>query len=660
MAKYGNVLYGGTTYGETPKLTYSVEPMSINVINFKEIYITWQQPKGTFTRFRVVRNQLGYPETSEDGYIIYELVSPNNSSLEGAIPITDFKDGFDNLTDENYIDIVGNKNIYYRVFLYTSQNIWVKAGEINAVVPKDTNVTERMLNLLPRTLVSDVLSPFGVVPLKTDLVKSDIYKFLDGISFTYEQLLTQTDLIRPNGSSETGTYSTIEAEFYSSGLIPEPNIPTVNQRRLIRDANYLFSTKGTKIGIENYAETLTGFAPTVTISKNLVLSPQDSTFYNSTGNWSTEDATIESSDEQVPDISDYVIDEVYTCKITPSAVGSMGLGFDNPTTDGIPVESDKDYTFRVAVKCPTSGQNVTLNIEFFDKNNLSIGTETGTIAAANSWGLLSVIATTPVGASYCALEIAWDDTDIFYVDQVFVGKGVFLDYDEARAINIYLAPKSVNYIENPSFEVDDSTWTLTNLSFATDTNIAGEGYAGSNSGKFTLTNTTWKLESTSTIPVEPGVYFNCSMYSYSEDIFDMDMYLDVYDDTDTLIETFSSNHMMEGTWMRNYVRGLMNFDTNPSYAKVRFEGTGNIGDVFFLDMIQAEFSFKPTDYFDGSLPEQVGAVWNGTANASSTSLYPRRAIKVLRLAQTLPNWTPINSWWRLSTAAGLEYTNLDV
>ena len=77
-------------------------------------------------------------------------------------------------------------------------------------------------------------------------------------------------------------------------------------------------------------------------------------------------------------------------------------------------------------------------------------------------------------------------------------------------------------------------------------------------------------------------------------------------------------------------------------------------------MIMAQDTYSPSDYFDGSLPELVGAIWQGTANASPSLYYPNKSTKILRLAQTLKDWTPMNSWWRLSTPAGLEYTNLDV
>ena len=113
-------------YGLTPKLAYSVEPMSINVLQFSEVFVSWQLPAGDFTRFRVVRNQNAFPETAEDGVIIYELISEDGSSIGGTLAQSSFYDGLDNPTQTA---INTGRNIFYRVFLYTSDNIWVNWAE---------------------------------------------------------------------------------------------------------------------------------------------------------------------------------------------------------------------------------------------------------------------------------------------------------------------------------------------------------------------------------------------------------------------------------------------------------------------------------------------------------------------------------------------------
>ena len=234
--------------------------------------------------------------------------------------------------------------------------------------------------------------------------------------------------------------------------------------------------------------------------------------------------------------------------------------------------------------------------------------------------------------------------------------GASVVYEEARAINVTLAPRKINYIDNPSFEVDDSLWDITGATFSQSTDVPVEGYAGSSSGQFVAVGS-WSITVDSQIPLEPGTYFNASMYSKSSDLTSMDMFVDIYDNTDTLIDSFTDTHPVTDMWMRHYVSGLIGSDSNASYAVVRFEGGPG---TFLMDMIQAEDTEFPTDYFDGSMPTQVGAVWLAGANASHSLYYPSKETKIRRLAQTITDWIPMNAFWTISTPAGLEYTNLDV
>lgn len=649
MSKYGYSVYGGAKYGLTPKLAYSVEPMDINVVRFDEVYVSWQLPTGNFTRMRVVRNQNGFPETSEDGVIIFEQNSLDGTSLDGKISASSFYDGLENPTQT---PITKGRNIFYRVFLYTSDNVWVRAGQIREVVPENTGATEKVINLLPRTLTSSDLSPLGVVD-----EASDLYKFLDGVSFSYEQMMTELKLGRPSHNLELSNYSTIPGEVTNVGLNPEPNLPVLRQRALIREAISLYANKGTSIGVANYAEALTGFAPTLTVSNNLMLTVQDSTFHMDTGRWVEVNATISSTDEMVPKSgAALAIDSIYTLKAVASAAGEISLGENNPTTQGVPVTASSDYTVSCDVKCPAGGANATLVAEFYDITNTLVDTFSTTGAVSNSWITLSQNITAPATSAYVVLRVQWDVAATYYIDRVFVGLGSATPYDEARVTTIELAPQLENYITNPSFEVDLTDWTLTGATFSQDSSIPGIGYPGSYSAKF-VGASNWSLQCESQMHLETGIYFTISHYMKSADITTMDAFIDLYDKEDVLLDTYQDMHTVTTDWERGYMTILIPSNSTAAYCKYRLEAPAG---TLYLDMVQAQDAYTPTDYFDGSLPETYGAIWQGTAHASNTLYYPNKSTKFLRLAQTLVNWVPMNAWWRLTTPAGLEYTNLDV
>ena len=137
----------------------------------------------------------------------------------------------------------------------------------------------------------------------------------------------------------------------------------------------------------------------------------------------------------------------------------------------------------------------------------------------------------------------------------------------------------------------------------------------------------------------------------------MDYFIDLYDSDDELVDTISGEHTLSDTWTRDTETILIPYTSTATYAISRHEGTAG---TFYMDMVMAQNTYVPTDYIDGSMPELTGVIWEGTANESASLYYPNKSTKILRLAQTLVDWMPMNAWWRISTPAGLEYTNLDV
>ena len=648
MSRYGGLVYHGGTYGESPRLVFSAEPMAITVMGFYETYVDWLSPSGNFSKFRLVRNQNGFPETEEDGTVVYEFASADGSSIEGLIPGNRFRDGEDNPSQTSPIP---GRPLYYRIFLFTSDKYWVNAGSVSDIMPANTGVTGKMMDLLPRIYTSKEQSPLGVVD-----PTSDLYNFLDAFGFTYEQMLTELALIRPQYVVDSALFKPIPIEDANVGLDIDYNLPVVNQRRLIREALYLYSQRGLKRGLEDYAESLTGYAPTATVSPNLLLTVQDSTFYNSTGNWAPTNATLSSSEDIVPLTGSYVIDHTDSCKIVASASGTMTLGLDNPITKGFPVTASTQYTVGFAFRSPTSDGDMTIAVRFYDKDGVatSAATTSSSVAANNTWKTNSVTATSDATSCYAVITIAWSAAGTYYVDEVSAQLGASYAYQEARAITLNLVPKKINYIPNPSFEIDASNWTVTGATFSQDTSVPSDGYSGTHSGKFVAVGS-WSIACPTHIPVVPGSYFSFSMYTKSPALTSMGMTIDVYDATGTLIHTFTDTHTIGTMWMRGSLSALITSDMAASYVKVSFSGAAG---TLYLDMVQAEASFAPTDYIDGSMPEQFGAIWSGTAHASSTLLYTSKLVKIPKLAYTMQDWVPMNAWWRVTTPAGVEYTNL--
>jgi hypothetical protein len=646
MSKYANVVYGSGNYGEAPALAYSVDPMSTVVINFSEVQVSWQDPTGDFSRIRLIRNQQGFPEHSEDGVIIWE-----EFATEGTVTRNSYVDGAENT---NQIITTG-RPIFYGMYFYTADDTWVLGGTAEDVVPSDHGMQKKMIDLIPKVFTSKEQSPLAI-----EDTSSVLYNFIEGFSFTAEQFLTELDIIRPDHYVEGTPSSLLITQQLNLGLDIEPTISIKNQKKLIREAYYMYAYKGTKSGIETYAESLTGYAPIITLSDNMLLTVQDSTFYKTTGNWTATNATLTSSSAQVPSTSSTnQMDTTYTCAVVASTSGAMFLGNTNPIRKGIPVAADTEYTASCKFKRPTGSGNITLSVQFYDREGNATGSlhSATAVAASSSWQETSLTVTSELDAVYASIRIAYSSAGTYYVDEVCFQIGDTAAYDEARAITVEMSPNKINYIKNPSFEVDASTWTVTGSTFSQDSSVPTVGYPGSYSGKFIAAGT-WNIVTNYEVPVTAGQYYTASAYMKASVATTADLTIYFYDAEDVLVTTSAAENVTIGTsFSRVSITGLSDSASGATYAI--FEISGAAG-TFYIDLVQFEKTASPTEYLDGSMPADFGVIWDGTANGSYSYQYFSKDIKMPRLAQTLDSWMPPNTFWRLQTPVSVEYTSLTV
>ena len=778
MSRYGSAIYGLSRYGETPKLAYSVDPMSLLVYNFSETLVSWQIPSGTFSRVRLLRNQNGYAEHAEDGIIIWEEINTTVSR-------TSYRDGSATSTA---IPIVPGKPIYYKIFLFTNEKVWVAAGSVGGVIPGSHDMGRRLVDALPRVFTSKEQSPLSeieavvsntpgvvtsatksVVVIKTDngdletyqvsgstnkygkplvavgqsvnpgtilATDSDLNLFLDGFAFSMDEALTYLDLLNPDHTLISTPESLIPLETSNFGLTLEPGIPLKNQKRLVREAIFMYTHKGTRTGIETYVESLSGYAPTITVSENLLLTTDESTFYSGTGNWVPTGATLASSTEQVPATNANNIDGTHTCKVIASAAGHMALGKNAPVTKAVPVTPGTTYTLSSTIKSPASAGNITPKVSFYTKDGTLIGSEySGTATAAtNTWSTISLTKRAPMeesqaliavtgngttityttganhtfavgtsmtvqgfstagfnvtgatvtattsntfsvlgsttgtitsengyavnnelDATYAAIDFAWSAAGTYYIDTVCLQKGSSVAYDEARALTLYLNPNKKNYIKNPSFEgnVTDS-WTKTGSATVTqDSSVPTLAYSGTKSAKIVGTGA-WTYTANSA-PITPGSYYSASFFYKSN--ASMTLTFTGKDSGGTVIDVHTATVPISTDWARFSATDLVNYGESTTTYTIGLSGTTG---TFYLDSVQFEKGPSATEYFDGSMPDGYGTVWESTANNSTSDMYFNKNFKVPRVGYTLKDWVPMNTFWRLTTSHGLEYTNLMV
>jgi hypothetical protein len=241
-------------------------------------------------------------------------------------------------------------------------------------------------------------------------------------------------------------------------------------------------------------------------------------------------------------------------------------------------------------------------------------------------------------------------------------------YDEARAVDVFLEPTKTNYINNPSFEVDDSSWTIT----ADDVTLLEEDVPQSeSSGTYSVkvdntTGATFETETDVEI-LNRDTYATLSFYAKSS-VENLDTTI-----TLTALDNLGSGEIegieevtLSTEWARYTATIYINDTDIPAsptgelYFRVNIETDADSGSEVWLDDVQLELTQKATDFFDGNLPAEYGAVWQGTENDSPTRLYTNKTKKIPRLYKTLNDWVPQNTFWRVRSYDGLEATNLTV
>jgi hypothetical protein len=756
MGLYNIATYGVDKYGEAPRLAFSVAPFTATAIpgvpdeEYQTVQLNWAAPEGDISRIRLLRSQDGYPETEEDGLIIWSWTE------ESALPrIEEFVDS----PSTTSIPLISGRYAYYRIWIFReSTRTWLIAGDALAIVPSphDSSIDDgttlvsthdKFMDALPRVFTGVNQSPLDVLDRT-----SPLYKFLKGFSFTLDEIMTLADNILPEESGASINPNLIVLKALNLGLEPEAYIATKNQKRLVREAVYMYTNKGTKAAIETYAESLTGFAPTVTSSPNLLLSIQDSSFYKGLGNWTVVgDATLALEQTVVPvdeGAAPLAVDYSYTAKFTAAAANaSIRNGTASPRTLGVPIQAETEYTLQAQVLTTVElGNTLTPTIFWYDYLGASLGTSTGTAipVTEDTWTKVVYTATAPVDAAYAGLDMQLATAGVSYFDMVQLAESSAGDYYEARAIDIFLAPKKTNEILNPAFDpAGAASWSIVaqDYEYITPTTLGG-GQFGTHMLRVDGTDAGLTSISTDSGVVESGKYYTFSIYARMEGIvvldgqivnnvatftldsappwsvgqivtvgffegrnevgvaspsvFDgsweilsidgtsisveiisedvalqtasefaricrpetMTLRLNSYDALaeagEEIADVHEATYAFNGQWVRYSVTGYISSSSNPIYLQASVYSDTQ-GCVMDFDGAQLEASYTPTDYFDGASPLSYGAVWEGTEYASRSHIYPNKAIKTTRLAETILDWVPINRAVTIRTVAGVQH-----
>ena len=747
MGLYSGFKYNpaGETYGRPPKFAYSVEPFNSQALWYDKVSLSWSVPTGEYQAIRLLRNQNNLPETEEDGVTIWEW-----QEGVGGEKLSTFIDGEDNLLDtttgNDYAFVMG-RMVYYRIWIWTDTNVWVAAGDTFALIPnihKNSEISSddthaKLMGLIPRVFTTPSQSPYGEIDFN-----SELSVFLQGFSFTLDEFLTYADLIQPNFMQGISTPALSYLQSLQLGLTTDSATTSGRQERLIREAVRIYQQKGTRNSLNALIESLTGFAPVLTDSPNVMLSVEDSSFTGGIGSWvPTGGVTIAvESKIRTPDTEANSIDQNNCAVVTvPSTGGTLTNGTIQPVLNGVPVVPGTEYTFsfyvnRLSGSSPTvtpkitwynylgevlsssTGSAATISTTWSKKtltafapgytgdlSTLAVSSNVATVTTTtknpfqvgNSVTILGAISTlngtytvtartdysfsfaytsgdfTAIPIDGLARLATWtfDTQAVFasvelgfsavaqtiYLDLVQVANSSATSFYEARGVSVFLEPKKTNLLNNPTFNETGTDWDIVSTSHShVPSDLIGL-YAGDTMLEVVCpTGTATEVSTETDVPITVGKFYSFSVYlKTATGTENFEMYLSALDAaTSTVVVTRSTEIEVTATWKRFSVNLYVPGDSPEVVLKVGVVNPSTTGKTVYFDAAQLENTFNPTDYFDGSLPSDSGALWAGVEYESISYYYPQKRNKLQRVLAEIEDFLPVGTPYSIYSYSGLE------
>jgi hypothetical protein len=289
MSRYGLTRYNLGYYGNTEANPFIATNFTATEKGYGNIYLEWNSPYGQWSKIKLVRNSYGFPVNAYDGMALD--IKNNNSYVA-------FKE-----TDPTYYNdtstLGDNSFYYYSLFVFeTVTYSWVRVGDTLAVSAKDYGYTDLMYNSLPEIYRATSLgAPFDSYD------NEDLYNFLSLFGFQLSLAHTYSNLLVNRYKVDTVGGSLIPPFMQQFGLEYEQEIGLQQERILLQNMATILKEKGSSDGLSEYIKTYTGYtipgvsaAPNpnalgTTVSKNLMLDYNDSSFEEAVGHWASPDSS---------------------------------------------------------------------------------------------------------------------------------------------------------------------------------------------------------------------------------------------------------------------------------------------------------------------------------------------------------------------------------
>lgn len=247
-----------------------------NAFNYTTVRIEWDWPTedgGTWNEIALVRSAFGIPTTPNDGQTVFRSMRAAFEDADGNLMVSPV------IFDE---ELPGGRWYYYTLFFNISPHAptlgdWVAGFSDSAQLPLRFGHADHLFNGVPpyyqwtdesyRPGAGFLRQFFDIFGFELDYTRQSI-EFMQDM---YHVDLSPMPLLRQIGRNH--------------GLIEEQGLGDIRFRALVADLPDRLKIRGTQDALQQSIETMSKYDSEVTRGVNLMLLPDDSDAFFSTGNW---------------------------------------------------------------------------------------------------------------------------------------------------------------------------------------------------------------------------------------------------------------------------------------------------------------------------------------------------------------------------------------
>lgn len=358
------------------------------------VRIEWGWPKAPNDSWRevaLVRSAFGRPSTVNDGQTIFRALRAAFLDPEGEFPLDPATGDVADPPVRFDTPLPAGRWYHYGLFFKVSDIEWVRGMVDSTLLPRDLLHATHLWNNIPpyyqwvddQPASQGFLQPFlGVFGFELDQCR----EFIESWQHVYDSDWSPIRLLRHLGPN--------------FGIPYESGIGDIRYRSLMADIGHLYEIRGTQPSLTELISNMSKYECVITAGSSLMLSPDDSDFYQSTGNWAgLHPETViagqtvlapdhvklakSAQDEATPlngrgsmkvwtSLADATAKVLITCGDGlqyPGNTTNLALGVELlPKTHGIPVQAQSSYGFSVSVKVSAPSLSAQVGLLWFGQD----------------------------------------------------------------------------------------------------------------------------------------------------------------------------------------------------------------------------------------------------------------------------------------------------